>query len=258
MGGLNGAVFRRKWLDPRRLRGLAAFAGSAVAYNNLVYLNLYFGTTLPLLGIAATAMYGMFAFHEKASVSLIQVVEEGEHAGKLRVTIQDSPIVSHNILVNVRDVQSIMSVGEEDLGADDVEGNIIWCKSYVTEADGVEHKNGTFAVPADAFRDKPFLEWIFAAKGEDEQTCEDFHDLMHNNFQEIQAMGGIRKLSSGPVFSQATISNEELERRLGNDASVEATIKELQELHGQEYLEKLTPSQFYKLYRDHTSLPESV
>ena len=172
-------------LDPSRLRGLGALATSAFAYTHLVYLNLYFGSTLPILGIAASTIYGMLSFAEKQSVSAIQVVREGENAGMLRLTIQDSPLVSHKILANVRDVKSVMSLGDEDLGADDVEGNIIQVKSYITEKDGVQHKNGTFAVPADAFRDKPFLEWIFAAKGEDEETVEDFNELMYYNFEQI-------------------------------------------------------------------------
>lgn len=172
-------------LDPTRLKGLGAFAGSYFAYTHLVYLNLYFGSTLPILGIAATTLYGMLSLAEQRSVSFIEVVKEGEHAGMLRITIQDSPLISHNILANVRDVQSIMSLGESDLGADDVDANVMYVKSFVTEKDGVQHKNGSYAVPADAFRDKPFLDWIFASKGEDEQTVEDFNDLMYSNFEEI-------------------------------------------------------------------------
>jgi len=172
-------------LDPTRIKGLGALATSAFAYTHLVYLNLYFGSTLPILGIAATTMYGMLSIADKQSVSFIEVVEEGEHAGMLRITIQDSPLVSHKILANVRDVQSVMSLGSEDLGADDVDANIIEVKSYITEKDGVQHKNASFAVPADAFRDKPFLEWIFAAKGENEETVEDFNDLMYQNFEQI-------------------------------------------------------------------------
>jgi len=42
------------------------------------------------------------------------------------------------------------------------------------------------------------------------------------------------------------------------DPNVDSALESLREQYGQEYLEKLTPSQFYKLYRDHTSLPENA
>lgn len=174
-----GAILQRKTLNPNRLKGFAAFASSFYAYNNLVYLNLYFGNTLPLFGVAASAMYGMFILAEKQTISLIEVVREGEYAGKVKIAVQDSPFVSHNIYANAKDIQSIVSVGEDDIGADDCEGNILWVKRYINESDGVENtQGGQFTIPADAFRDKPMLDWIFANKGENEETADDFNDLM--------------------------------------------------------------------------------
>mmetsp|Transcript_103047 Transcript_103047/g.142579 ORF Transcript_103047/g.142579 Transcript_103047/m.142579 type:complete len:182 (+) Transcript_103047:164-709(+) len=64
-------ILQRKALNPNRLKGFAAFAGSFYAWNNLVYLNLYFGSTMPLVGIAAATMYGMLTLAEKQTVSLI-------------------------------------------------------------------------------------------------------------------------------------------------------------------------------------------
>lgn len=104
-------------------------------------------------------------------------MQEGEYAGKVKITVQDSPLVSHDIYASPRDIQSIMSVGDDDLGADDCEGNIIWVKSYVR--DGVENSaGGYYTIPADAFRDKPMIDWLFAEKGENEETADDFNDLM--------------------------------------------------------------------------------
>lgn len=39
-------------------------------------------------------------------------------------------------------------------------------------------------MPADAFRDKKMMEWIFASKSSEETTNDDFSDLMKQKFQE--------------------------------------------------------------------------
>jgi len=146
---LKGKVFKMKTLSPNRLRGLTAFGVSIYAYSNLTAISLMIGPTLPLVGIAAGIFYGMRAFSEREVVSSIESLENGQ----LKITILKSPFVTYSIQTHVKNVKSVCSLGADDLGADDVEGNIISVSSYI-DAQGEHHQNGVFRLPADAFRDK--------------------------------------------------------------------------------------------------------
>jgi hypothetical protein len=64
------------------------------------------------------------------------VIKDGENRGKLLITIAQSPFVSNFIIADVADVQSVVSVGNDDLGEDDRESNIIAVKKYVCGTTG--------------------------------------------------------------------------------------------------------------------------
>ena len=127
---LKGKVFKMKTLSPAKLRGLAAFGFSFYAYSNLVAISLLTGPTLPIVAIAVSAFYGMRSFNEAEFVSSIESLENGE----LKITVQKSPFVSYTITTNIKNVQSVCSLGEDDIGADDCEGNIINVSHFVDAA----------------------------------------------------------------------------------------------------------------------------
>jgi hypothetical protein len=77
----------------------------------------------------------------------------------------------------MKNVQSVCSLGDDDLGADDCEGNIIHVTKFLDVA-GDHHTGGVFQLPGDAFRDKEYMEWILAPKHEHETTATEFSDLM--------------------------------------------------------------------------------
>ena len=66
-------------------------------------------------------------------MNTIEVVKGGNHDGKLRVSIATSPFSSRNIIVDVRDVHSVASLHNDDIGEDDIDGNILSVKTYVDE-----------------------------------------------------------------------------------------------------------------------------
>jgi len=146
---LKGKVFKMKTLSPNRLRGLASIGAAFWTYSNLTAISLMVGPTLPMVAIAGTAIYGMRSFSEREVVSQIESIDNGQ----LRLTILKSPLVSYTITTHVKNVQSVCALGDDDMGADDVEGNIISISSF-TDASGEHHANGVFRLPADAFRDK--------------------------------------------------------------------------------------------------------
>ena len=65
---------------------------------------------------------------------------------------------------------SICSVGADDIGEDDAEGNVLHVEEYFNESTGQTERQGLFTVPADAYREKTTLEWIFAAKDGESET----------------------------------------------------------------------------------------
>jgi hypothetical protein len=161
-------VFRRRTLNPRRLKGLGAFASALGLYTYAPYLTIYLGTTMPIFGAVAAGLYGMLAFSESQIVNSIILIKDGsENHGKLLVTVGESAFTTSQIIVDVRDVQSICALGNDDLGIENQDGNVLSIKRHFCKATNswVEQERA-LTLPGDAFRDRSFVEWILADKSE--------------------------------------------------------------------------------------------
>ena len=86
--------------------------------------------------------------------------------------------------MNPRYTTSICALGDDDIGADDTEANILMASEYLDESTGVAMRNGFFIVPADAFRDKITMEWIMAHKDENSETDEVFNQQIMTRHME--------------------------------------------------------------------------
>ena len=73
---------------------------------------------------------------------------------------------------------ALCALGDDDLGADDVESNLLQIVKYTDSQDQHVSKPISLTLPADAFRDKHMMEWILAKKNPNETTNDDFTDLM--------------------------------------------------------------------------------
>ena len=62
---LKGKIYKRKTLNPRRLKGFAGFTTAFGIYSYFPYIAAYFGATAPVLVACASSFYGMFAFSEQ-------------------------------------------------------------------------------------------------------------------------------------------------------------------------------------------------
>lgn len=98
------------------------------------------GPTAPAIGIVGLALYGASAFDERGAITQIDYLEDGN----LRIKVAKSPFVTYSIVANVKDTRSVCALGDDDLGADDVEGNVLEIDSYVNEATGETLKDGVF------------------------------------------------------------------------------------------------------------------
>jgi hypothetical protein len=76
---LKGSIYRRKVLDPQRVKGLGAMATSYGIYSYLPYLAVYLGSTLPIVTACAAGVYGLLSFSESNTVNVIDLVPSGEH-----------------------------------------------------------------------------------------------------------------------------------------------------------------------------------
>jgi hypothetical protein len=180
---LKGAVYKRKTLSPKRIKGVGAFAASLGLYSYLPYLTVYLGSTVPVFTAVAAGVYGMLAFAESKIVNEIRVVEEGEHQGKLRITVGASAFVSYDILTDVKSVQSVVSLRNDDLGEEGLDGNVICVSNHINEKTGeVVNEPIALTLSGDAYRDRLFLDWIISNKSEEGSLSDDYNDLLYKQF----------------------------------------------------------------------------
>ncbi len=70
-------VFKRRTLNPRRLKGVGAFLTSFGLYSYAPYFAVYMGSTMPILGAVAAGLYGMLSFSESQIVNSIKLIKDG-------------------------------------------------------------------------------------------------------------------------------------------------------------------------------------
>ena len=95
-------------------------------------------------------------------------------------------------------MKSVVALGADDLGHDDLEMNLIEVSQWECAASGEVCSDPTpFVLPADAFRDKNMLEWILSVKSADDTTHDDFNDLMVTRFEATEPIKGLAALEVG-------------------------------------------------------------
>ena len=97
---LKGLVYKRKLLDPKRLKGLGAFAGTFCIYSYLPLLSAYIGTTAPMFAACIAGVYGMYSFSDQMFVNTIEILNDKE----VRITYNETPFSSKGLVVNIKDV----------------------------------------------------------------------------------------------------------------------------------------------------------
>lgn len=105
----------------------------------------------------------------------IKIIRDQEHYGKLLVNVGDSAFTSSEIVVDVKDVQSIVALGNDDFGENGDDGNVLsiaryFCKTQNTWVD----QPRALTLPGDAFRDRYFLDWVLADKSGESELLSDF------------------------------------------------------------------------------------
>ena len=125
-----------------------------------------------------------------------------------------------------------MSLGQDDMGADDCEANIIEVCKFTTGYSEEVEERAFFTLPADAVRDKEFMDWFLAVKEEDSENNGAFNDLICQRHEQRRGLGG------APVAVNEEYLPEDLKLLDGRE---DAVLRQLVDTHGKEYVESLSP-----------------
>lgn len=179
------------------------------------HMVMHFGQTATMLGMSAASVMGMTKFNERNIVNSIEFIKEGEDAGKLLFNVSTSPFTSKNVVVSVSDCQAQLSLGNDDIGEDDLEANLVTLKNF---KDGNEVvSEGHFLLPADSWKDLNMLDWVLSVKPENEDSTEGlFNELMREQFD-------LKAKSGGMGFLAVTIANAGYDR-VGSDGAIDSLI----------------------------------
>ena len=240
-GMMGNKVLKKKYLSPRRRRGITFFGLAAMGYWNLTALSLMCGgSTIPLLGIAFCSMNFMQSFNQSYNISWIEAITEGEHAGKLRLKIGDSPYFGRTIITNTFETHTLVSCGADGMGGGVTGSNFMRVMEYTDEATGEVHYDGVFLVSQDSWRDFRYLEWVNGQKNPLSQTLIPFHDLETKRTIKKREEGAYYGL--GPQYFQARTvrfanigTDNEIDSRIENSPHiVDETLRKMADHYGKD------------------------
>ena len=250
-------VFKKRVLTPRRLKGVSALASAFGLYSYAPYLAIYIGTTMPVLGAVVAGLYGMFSFSESQIVNSITLIKDGgEHHGQLTITVGLSAFTSEEIIVDVKDIHSVCALGDDDLGDEGVDGNVLRITRHYSKAAGkwIEVER-PLTLPGDSFRDRSFLDWILADKTKEGDLADSFQDLMMRKHELSTKKGKIGQFDVLAGRDNVTLlgdSDAVIDAQIrSEDPRVDSTLQRLQSIYGADHLKTLPDSDLYKLYKLH-------
>lgn len=119
---LGGAVFKRKLLDPSRVHGLGYFGLAGFTYSMFPHVALMLGPTMTTALMTGASLGGMFKLNDRGTVNSIRL---GENSGDIEFNVSTSPFTSKSLVANINNVQGVFSLGNDDMGEDDIECNVI-------------------------------------------------------------------------------------------------------------------------------------
>lgn len=130
--------------------------------------------------------------------------------------VSTSPLTSKAVVASVSDCMAQLSVGNDDLGENDLESNVVILRNY---KDGNEvHEEGYFLLPADSWKDVNMLDWVLSVKPQGEDSTQDlFNDLMVDSFDTKSRTGGMG-------FLAVSIANAGYDR-IGSEGAIDRLIE---------------------------------
>ena len=159
---------------------------------------------------------------------------------------------SKTIVACVSDVMALASLGNDDLGEDDLESNIVLVKNYLDKSTGETVESGEFILPADSYKDARAMDWILAPKSSEDSSFDIFNDLVSSEFKARTDMPMPSKYELTLLNAAYDRSgpNSGLDKRIDDDdASVDENLKAMRAFYGEERIGKMSPEEFYLNYK---------
>lgn len=226
---LKGKIFKRKMMDPKKVHGLGYFGLAGMTYAFFPHVALHIGYNATMLGLTGSLLMGMTNFQDKNIINTIELLQEGEHAGKLKFNVSVSPIASKDYFVAVSKVQSLISLGNDDQGEDGIENNLVQLVDAIDGSSGEVTAEQYFVLPADGFKDHNMLDWVLSIKSDgDDSTVDDlFNDIVAEQFFLKSKTGGMNQLAvyaatgAFDKFLDSSFVDRSIEK---NDASLDKNL----------------------------------
>ena len=208
-----------------------------------------------MLGLTGVLLQGMTTLQDKNIINAIELLKDGEHAGKLKFNVSVSPIASKDYIVDVKNVQSLISLGNDDQGEDGIDNNLVQLKDSV-DASGNVIEEQFFVLPADGIRDHNMLDWVLSIKSEGEELDDLFNDVMAEQFEVKAKTGGISQLGVLAVtgsFDKA-FDTSFVDRAIDSgDSSLDVHLQQMRDFYGEEQIARMSPGEFYTNYKKFAS-----
>lgn len=158
------------------------------------------------------------------------------------------------IIVDVKDVRSVVSLGNDDLGEKNGDGNVLSIARYISNGTLVEQER-VLTLPGDAFRDSTFIDWILADKSNQGELADDFQDLLLQNHELATKGGKLGRLDVLVARDQVTrLSDQDsvIDVQISNDdPQIDQVLQAMQAQYG-EQLKGLSEREVYNLFKQHT------
>jgi hypothetical protein len=130
---LGGLVFKRKPMDPIKLKGFGYLGLAGATYAYWPYVVAHIGQGGTTMAIAAACLAGMsqLGFREP-TINTITFVDDGA----IEINVQETLLSSKTIVADVSNVMALASLGNDDLGEDDLESNLVQVLNYIDKSTG--------------------------------------------------------------------------------------------------------------------------
>jgi len=120
-------------MDPSRVHGIGYFGLVGATYAMYPHVALLLGPTLTTSLMTVGSLGGMMKLNEKGYVNSIRL---GKNSGEIEFNVSTSPFTSRNLVAHINNVQGVFSVGNDDLGENDVECNLIELRDALDQSTG--------------------------------------------------------------------------------------------------------------------------
>lgn len=193
---LKGAFYKRKLLSPSRVKGLAGsfvtlsfvlkgpYLWPYFAWNSLV-AKLYYATPI------ASTLYTIYNFSENNIIHSIERIDSGSDEGKVRISVADSPFITHDIIAEPNHIIDGGNVGENGISALKV------TQGFDVKLNKEFNEERLFSIDTssdgNAWINHEGMDWLLQSKDTSSETDSLYADLVHQRAKDLSTAKRERK-----------------------------------------------------------------